>query len=91
MALSITCVICGTWLIALVLLVICGFPTITKHTSYTEQIQQSPEPASTRVLGFGGAEETQTDPDAVQEELRKTISDFDIAAAVNAFIEGDSK
>ena len=91
MALSITCVICGTWLISLVLLVICGFPTITKHTSYTEHIQQSPEPASTRVLGFGGAEETQTDPDAVQEELRKTISDFDIAAAVNAFIEGDSK
>ena len=91
MALTITCVICGTWLVSLALLVICGFPTITKHTSYTECTQQCPEPAPTRVLGFGDAEETQTDPDAVQEELRKTISDFDIAAAVNAFIEGDSK
>ena len=91
MVLAITSIICGTWLVSLALLVICGFPTITKHTSYTEHIQQSPELLSTRVLGFGGAEETQTDPDAVQEELRKTISDFDIAAAVNAFIEGDSK
>ena len=91
MALSIICVICGTWLVSLALLVICGFPTITKRTSYTECTQQCPEPAPARVLGFGDAEETQTDPDAVQEELRKTISDFDIAAAVNAFIEGDSK
>jgi hypothetical protein len=91
MALAITCVICGTWLVSLALLVICGFPTITKHTSNTEYTQQFPEPASTRVLGFSDAKETQTDPDAEQEELRKTISDFDIAAAVNAFIEGDNK
>ena len=91
MALAIVCIICLTWLITLGVLTVRGLPTITKVTKHTECAERNPDYEPMHVPGFGTSDTSQGDSDAAQEEIRKAAVEFDIAAAVNAFIEGDSK
>lgn len=91
MALAVTCVICFTWLVSLAALLVYGFPTIKKVTKHTECSEYDSDYGVVHVPGFGSSDAAQSSSDAEQEEMRKTAAEFDIAAAVNAFIEGDSK
>lgn len=84
MAFAITVAICFTWLISLGLLLLYGFPKITKVNVHVDGTEKSDETTTSNPVGF-------EDPDAVQDELRKAAVLSDLASAVNAFIDGEDK
>lgn len=79
-----TVIICITWLVSLILLLLYGFPKITKVNVHVDGTEKSDETATNNPIGF-------EDPDVVQAELRKATVLSDLASAVNAFIDGEDK
>lgn len=73
--------ICGTWLLSLLLLIRFGMPKFTKEVHRYEHPPTLGPDASNPVIA--------EDDDALQDQLRKQALFSDLATAVNQFISGE--